>query len=185
LILASASERRRRLLAETGAVFRCVSPDVQESDCSVSTRKTVMQNAILKYDWAVDRFPDCAIIAADTAIDFEEDLIGKPADLDQAREQLRRFSGHTHTVLTGIVFFSGQSEPFTKLCESPVTFRTLTEETISSYFDLVNPLDKAGSYDIGSHGELIVEGHEGSFTNIIGLPMEEITPLLRQYGFLR
>ena len=127
---------------------------------------------------------DCAVISADTAIDFCGDLIGKAEHLDGARAQMRRFSGHTHTVLTGIVFSVPGMDPVKEVCASKVLFRNLDEDLISRYFELVDPLDKAGSYDIGSHGELIVESYEGSRTNIIGLPMEIITPLLEENGYL-
>lgn len=184
LILASASERRRRLLTEAGVSFESLSPDVEESDCSISARKTVVNNAVLKHQWAAARNPDCAIIAADTAIEFDDLLIGKPANMDEAREQLRRFSGKTHTVLTGIACSFPGNSVIKELGVSPVTFLELSENMITSYFELVNPLDKAGAYDIGSHGDMIIEHHEGSLTNIIGLPMEIITPLLKEHGFL-
>ena len=184
LILASASARRRRLLSDAGVSFEALSPDVEESDCSISARNTVMNNAVLKNQWAVERYPGCSIIAADTAIEFEGLLIGKPANMDAAREQLRRFSGRTHTVLTGIACSFANESVIKDICESPVTFLSLSDEMITNYFKLVDPLDKAGAYDIGSHGDMIVESHEGSLTNIIGLPMELITPLLTEHGYL-
>lgn len=184
LLLASASARRVRLLGETGATFDAVIPDVDESDCSASVRNTVIKNAKLKGMWAHERFPDCAIISADTAIEFEGQFIGKPADMDGARDHLRSFSGQTHNVLTGICCLHPGHDPYSDVCTSGVTFLELREEMITDYFSVVDPLDKAGSYDIGSHGQIIIEKHTGSLSNIIGLPMEIITPWLERNGFL-
>jgi len=185
LMLASASKRRVRLLSEAGVTFECCIPDVDESDCPKSVRETVRRNALLKNEWAAERFPGYSIISADTAIDFEGRMIGKPSNIDQAREQLLRFSGKTHLVLTGIACRRPGSEIYTDVSVSPVTFRLLDDEAIDRYFSLVDPLDKAGSYDIGSNGELIVESHGGSMSNIIGLPMELVLPWLQAQGYLQ
>lgn len=184
LILSSASARRVRLLGEAGAQFDSIVPEVDESACSASVRDTVMKNARLKGEWALARFPDCAIVSADTAIEFEDSLIGKPKDLLMAREHLRAFSGRTHNVLTGISCLHPGREPYRDAAVSTVKFRELSEEMISHYFSLVDPLDKAGSYDIGSHGETIIEEYTGSLSNIIGLPMELVTPWLVDTGYI-
>lgn len=184
LLLASASERRKRLLSEAGCIFDSISPDIEESNCSRSPRNTVLHNADLKCMWALDRHPSSAIIAADTAIDFNGVLIGKPDSMNAAREQLQRFSGQAHNVLTGVVFYHPEDGFKKEVCQSRVIFRNLTDRMIADYFALVNPLDKAGSYDIGSHGDLVVETFSGSFTNIVGLPMEVITPILKTHNFL-
>lgn len=185
LILASASERRSRLLSELGVNFDIVVPDVEESACSRSAHATVLTNAELKNVKVLDLHPECAVISADTAIEFHGELIGKPIDFDAARAQLMQFSGQTHTVLTGIVFSIPGTSPIKKVDSSRVVFRKLDESVITRYFQMVNPLDKAGAYDIGSHGDLIVDSYTGSLTNIIGLPMEIVTPLLQENGYLQ
>lgn len=183
IVLASASERRRMLMKEHGFSFIAVTPDVDESDCSRSVKDTVVTNAKLKNKWAEAKFPDSTIISADTAIEFQGKLIGKPRSLEAAREQLRRFSGSTHIVYTGIACsFPGHSI-YTDVSRSDVTFLPLPEDVIDKYFSLVNPLDKAGSYDIGSYGELIVKAYTGSLSNIIGLPMELLNPFLAKHGY--
>ena len=183
-MLASASSRRVRLLTEAGVAFDCCTPEVDESNCPISVRDTVRRNAILKNDWAAGCFPNHAIISADTSIDFEGRMIGKPRDMGDARDQLRRFSGKTHLVLTGIACSYPGREIYTDVAVSPVTFRVLDDDIIDRYFEMVDPLDKAGAYDIGSNGELIVESHNGSMSNIIGLPMELVLPWLRKYGYI-
>lgn len=171
------------LLKEHGYSFICVTPDVEESNCSRCVEDTVMINAKLKNEWTVTEYSHSAVISADTAIEFQGHLIGKPLDLHNAREQLRMLSNSSHIVYTGIAFAYPGRPLYTDVRKSEVTFLPLTDKMIDKYFSLVNPLDKAGSYDIGSYGSLIVKSYTGSLSNIIGLPMEVINPLLEKYGY--
>ncbi len=182
LILASASARRRRLLAEAGHEFEIVVPDVDEELGGADVATVVKKNALKKNRHVAKQHPDSPVLAADTAIEFRGDLIGKPSSLGDACECLLVFSGETHSVFTGVAFSMPNEEPVIDVSESRVTFRKLDDIMIVDYFSKVNPMDKAGSYDIGQHGALIVESYIGSRSNIIGLPMEIVGSLLAERG---
>src|SRR5690606_31442780 len=109
-----------------------------------------------------------------TTVFIDDRVLNKPRDFEEAWKMLRLLSGRTHSVFTGI-FVKGPEAPFELETgvESRVTFKELDDATILEYFRLVNPLDKAGGYGIQQGRELILEKHEGSLSNIIGLPVEE------------
>jgi len=178
LILASASPRRRRLLKEMGYRFDVVVPDVDEVHYLDDLYGSVIENASLKCEWCRDRHPDAITLAADTGIEFEGHTIMKPRSHDEAALFLRRFSRHTHTVMTGIALAVPGGEIRLHVESSQVTFHELTDATIRAYIEKVNPIDRAGAYDIDECGEMIVARHTGSFTNIVGLPCEIVSEWL-------
>ncbi len=186
LILASASPRRRELLARLGVTFEIVMARVEEhEDASTDPRVMVAHNAALKADWVAAREPDVIVLGADTTVSIDGVVLNKPRDLDDARAMLRRLSGRTHRVFTGLALRSVRGGVrVDETVMSEVTFKPLDETTISAYLAQVNTLDKAGGYGIQEHGELIVAGHAGSFTNIIGLPLETTKQILTQCGLL-
>ena len=145
----------------------------------------VAHNAALKADWVASRHPDAFVLGADTTVLIDNTVLNKPRDLDDARIMLRRLSGRTHTVFTGVAL--RQLNAGLRIDEgvtSEVTFRALDDGIISAYFRIVNPLDKAGAYGIQDGRELIVDRWEGSFSNIMGLPMEVTKQILTQAGLL-
>lgn len=186
LILASASPRRRRILEDLGLTFTVLVPEVEEVHYDDRPRATVAENALLKSRWCQARCPDRLSIAADTAIDFNGRCIPKPADLTEAFAFLRAFSGASHRVLTAVAFFNpaagAAADPDVRVVESTVTFKRLADDDIRQYFSLVDPLDKAGAYDIDQHGDLIIAGYDGSYTNIVGLPVETVSNWLAIHG---
>ena len=185
LILASASERRRKILTELGVVFQGVVTHVEEDEGRAEPERACRTNALRKLNACRVRYPDHSIIAADTVIECDGIGIHKPADLNEARDFFRMFSGKTHRVLTATALFSPRTaEPETHLDSSSVTFRTLDDARIRAYFSHVDPLDKAGAYDIGQCADLIVESFQGSATNIMGLPVETLRPWLVKEGWL-
>ncbi len=179
LILASRSERRQRLLREAGIEFDLACPDVEEIVMEDNAFESVHRNALNKHTWTAAQFPGRPILTADTAIEFNGHCIGKPASAQEAVEMLKAFSGKTHTVLTAVAFSRGGQPPVVRIGESKVTFRELTDSDIGNYLSLFDPTDRAGAYDIAEHGKLIVASYSGSFTNIVGLPMEIVLPLLK------
>lgn len=187
LILASASPRRRELLAELGIPFEVVVAQVTEhEDPTTDPRTMVAHNAALKADWVATRHPDAYVLGADTTVFIGDTVLNKPRDLDDARAMLRRMSGKTHHVFTGIALRRQQDGlRIDRGVTSAVTFRTFDDAVIEAYFKIANPLDKAGGYGIQEAGEMIVAGWEGSFTNIVGLPMDETKQILTQRGLLR
>jgi septum formation protein len=125
--------------------------------------------------------PRRIVLAADTLVALEGEVIGKPRDLNHARVILRRLSGRTHDVCTGVCIVGLQKKiSFAEI--SQVRFRRLKESDIANYFRVVNPIDKAGAYAAQAAGRSIIASIEGSFTNVIGLPMERTIELLAQFG---
>lgn len=122
--------------------------------------------------------PDAVVIGADTLVWIDGQPLGKPRDMEEARGMLRMLGGRSHTVCTGVcvIFPGGKVEYFHDLTE--VRFRPLDDDRITEYFEKADPLDKAGGYGIQESGELIVEGIEGSFDNVMGLPVAKVLAVL-------
>ncbi|MCB1103250.1 MAG: septum formation protein Maf [Opitutaceae bacterium] len=186
LILASASPRRRELLASFGVPFTVVTAEVTEhEDPATDPRIMVAHNAALKADWVAARHPDCFVLGADTTVFLDGQALNKPADQTEARAMLRRLSGRTHTVFTGVTLrHQASGLRIDRGVASEVTFKVLTDETINAYLSQVHTLDKAGGYAIQEQGDLIIAGRQGSLSNIIGLPLEETKQILTNAGLL-
>lgn len=182
LLLASGSERRRKILADLGIACDVAVPGVEEVHHDDNPRRSATDNAALKLRWALERFPGRRIVAADTVIDLDGRCIGKPGSLDDAVAMFQAFSGRPHRVLTAVGLGEPDGQSEVRVVDSSVVFRPLDRATMLEYFRLVNPLDKAGAYDIDQHGELIVESYSGSFTNIMGLPAELVRDWLGGEG---
>ncbi|MEP4078871.1 Maf family protein [Haloferula sp.] len=181
IVLASTSPRRRELLAQEGVEFEVMASPAEElHDESIPLAELCERNAELKAR-GVD-VPDAAVIGADTLVWIDGDPLGKPKDLETAKSMLRRLSGQEHTVCTGVcvVFPGGRVERFHEL--TAVRFKAFDEKVIESYFERVNPLDKAGGYGIQEHGEMLVEGIEGNFNNVMGLPVALLLARLEACG---
>lgn len=174
VMMASASPRRRKILEDLGVTFETAVPEVEEIHDMDRARFSAMENAACKHAWARARFPGRRIIAADTVIDLDGRCVGKPRSVEDAMAMFRAFSGRQHTVLTAVALTDAGGEARVQVIESRVAFRHLDEAAIREYFRRVDPLDKAGAYDIDQHAELIVASYSGSFTNIMGLPAEVI-----------
>ena len=170
LILASGSPRRAKILRDLGVVFEVVKTDAPESSYPGDPERTVRENALAK--GAVLTFsnpPTRHVLSADTIVWLDGRIYGKPRDLAEAKAFLRELSGRTHAVFTGVAY-DGEA----RVVRSDVTFRPLTEETIDAYVAKVNPLDRAGAYDIDECGELLVASYTGTYENIMGLPVEPL-----------
>jgi septum formation protein len=184
LILASASPRRRELLAQLGVPFEVLVAQVTEhEEPSTDPRVMVAHNAALKADWVAARHPEALVLGADTTVFIDGCALNKPRDGIEARAMLRRLSGRTHTVFTGLAARRVRDDiKIEEGVASEVTFKVLDEGIIETYLAKVNTLDKAGGYAIQEHGDLIVAGYRGSFTNIIGLPLETTKQILTRCG---
>lgn len=184
LILASASPRRRELLASLGVAFTVVVAQVTEhEEPSTDPRVMVAHNAALKADWVAERHPEALVLGADTTVFLDGHALNKPRDLDDARTMLGRLSGRTHTVFTGLaVRRRADGLRIDEGVASDVTFKPLTATVIEEYLRRVHVLDKAGSYAIQEGGDLIVAGYAGSYTNIVGLPLETTKQILTRCG---
>ena len=180
LILGSASPRRQRLFREAGLRFEILHVDTEELHDPADPVGTVVHNARVKHAACRARRPGGVLVTADTLVWFEGRLIGKPADRAEAVRFLRGFSGRTQTVFTAVAFSRpGDAEPALRIEASRVHFRKLDEATIAAYLDCTPTLDRAGAYDIDEHGEQLIAGYDGSYTNIVGIPMESVRDWLR------
>lgn len=185
-ILASASPRRAQLLAELGLSFTVVTAQVEEhEDPDTDPTVMVLGNASLKADWVSSRNPEAWVLGADTTVCVDNKALNKPRDLDDARRMLRCLSGRIHVVYTGLAI-RHQASGLARNAgiETKVHFRPLSEALIENYLAKVHVLDKAGAYAIQEFGELLVERIEGSYTNIVGLPMESTKQMLSDLGLL-
>jgi septum formation protein len=184
LLLASNSPRRRVLLAEAGFNFENLSPNVDEkADVDLTARELTLCNAIRKGIWIARQHRDKVVLAADTLVVLENSIIGKPRDLADAAEILRRLSGRVHEVCSAVFICHLAAARSTSFHEiSRVRFRRLSQSKIDNYLQKINPLDKASAYAAQGGGLEIIERIEGSFTNVVGLPMEKTTVALAQFG---
>jgi len=184
LLLASASPRRWQLLSAAGFQFECVrSPLAEKFDPNLTLFELTTYNATQKGTSVARLHPEKVVLAADTLVAMGNQIIGKPADMKEAVEILRRLSGRIHEVCTA-VFIRHRAENRTiTFCEkSSVRFRRLTSNMIRDYLAGIDPLDKAGAYAAQEAGSEIIEKIEGSFTNVVGLPMERTAVELRRFG---
>jgi len=184
LVLASCSPRRAALLADAGFEFESVTPRIAEKfDVELTLRELTMWNAIRKWVPVAREYPDKIVLAADTLIALDDEIIGKPADFEQAAQILQRLSGRTHEVCSAVFichFAAARSTTFHEV--SRVRFRRLSRATIKDYLSKVDPLDKAGAYAAQGRGAEIIAKIDGSYTNVVGLPMEKTVATLAKFG---
>ena len=170
LTLASQSPRRARILQDHGVAFDVVKTDAPEVSIPHDPERTVVENAVHKL-MACGRLP---ALAADTIVWLDGVIYGKPADSDGAKAVLRTLAGRTHAVFTGVAYADADGNVRTACCRSDVTFRDLSDADIDEYVARVNPVDRAGAYDIDDHGDLVVASYTGEYENIMGLPLEAL-----------
>lgn len=186
LILASASPRRRELLAELGALFEVMVADVVEhEDPALDPRVMVARNSALKADWVAARHPGAWVLGADTTVFIDGHALNKPADLAEARAMLRRLSGRTHTVFTGVALRHAARGVAENLgVASEVDFYPLNDGLIDAYLARVHIFDKAGGYAIQEQEIPLVAAWRGEMSNIMGLPQTEVRELLTRHAVL-
>lgn len=179
LILASGSPRRRKLLEDAGYRFDVIVTDAVEISRAEDPAGTVAANALAKNDACRAKSQGAAILSADTVVWKDGRLLGKPRGKEEARRMLEFLSGEEHTVFTGVAYWQpGLCEPQVCIEASQVHFKKLAAEDIERYIELVKPYDRAGAYDLSDYGEIVVEKVTGSYTNVIGLPMEAVEALV-------
>jgi septum formation protein len=185
LVLASGSPRRRDLLEQAGYKFEVVSPNVEEIEGAgwLTIREVTAFNAMRKALAVAKDFRDAIVLGADTLVALGGHVIGKPADLAAATEILWLLSGRSHEVWTSVFICQAskkKTESFQEI--SRVRFRPLDRRSIANYLAKIDPFDKAGAYAAQGHGAEIIERIEGSYTNVVGLPMEMTERVLRSFG---
>ncbi len=183
-ILASGSPRRKELLRELIEEFVVLPSHAEEiSSHPDGPLALVMENARLKGSAVARKYPDRWVLGADTIVWLEDEILGKPKDMEEAMAMLRSLAGRTHSVSTGLCLslLSGDFEE-TRVDTSQVTFQSFDDSVIEAYFGEVDPLDKAGGYAIQTRSDLIIERFEGSHSNVIGLPLELLGSWLTDLG---
>lgn len=184
LLLASNSPRRRELLTEAGFDFEILAPPIAERfDVDLTLRELTAFNAIRKAMAAARLQPKNIVLAADTLVAIGDHVLGKPRDKNEAAAMLRRLSHRAHQVCTSVFICHLARAKSTSFFEiSHVRFYKLSRDKIDNYLTRVNPLDKAGGYAAQGFGSEIIEKIEGSYTNVVGLPMEKTIAALADFG---
>jgi len=180
LILASQSPRRRNLLTQAGIEFFVIPSSFDENSVRLSSPEVyVRQLAEGKAGDISEQYPDSWVIGADTIVFIDETILGKPGSKSEARTMLKRLSGKTHQVLTGYCVCCQRSDWFfSDTVKTDVCFKTLTEKEIDWYINSGEPFGKAGAYAIQGIGAFLVKRIDGSYTNVVGLPVCEVIELL-------
>ena len=176
-ILASNSPRRRELLAGLVPQFDVEPSRFSEKGAGLCAYDAALLNACGKARDVAARHADCAVLGADTVVSLDGRILGKPVNEADARRMLRALSGREHEVLTGICLIADGREE-RDVVTTRVTFSRLSDEVIERYVASGLPLDKAGAYGI-QDGYPLVERHCGSYSNVVGLPLERLREMLR------
>jgi septum formation protein len=181
IVLASTSPRRIKLLKELGVDFIVAEPVAEESSTHSDPKIRVIQNAEAKVLSVSSRFPDAVIIGADTIAYLDGAFLGKPENIDDAVHMLESLSGKTHHVYTGVVVLDTASgEKASGFEDTRIKFVEMSKTTIEQYVASGEPMDKAGAYAIQGSGKAFVEELEGSWSNVVGLPLELLKELLNK-----
>jgi 23S rRNA (uracil1939-C5)-methyltransferase len=180
IVLASASPRRRELMARIAPEFRVFPTDVDESSVlEKDPLEYAIAAAVLKAKTAADSFPQATVIGADTVVALGLSILGKPSDRGSARAMLRALSGRRHRVMTGLAFYSrAEDRLLTGYDLTYVTFRELSAAMIEGYLDQESYLDKAGAYAVQEVGDAFVARLKGDYDNVVGFPVEKVRRLL-------
>ena len=187
LILASASPRRRELLGALGVAFEVVVAGIDEKPWAREMPASyALRNASEKAREVWTRGGrDALVLAADTIVVMDDHILEKPVDAEHAVAMLRQLSGRSHEVITGVCLVQardGALREWGEAIRTAVHFRAMTESEIAAYVATGEPMDKAGAYAIQGGAAVFVEGYDGSYSNVVGLPMETVERLLKQAG---
>jgi septum formation protein len=183
-ILASGSPQRIQLLQAARYNFIAQTASITELAVDFLTPSELTLLNACRKTFAVARTePNAVVLGADTLVALGTKIFGKPADLDEARRMLAQLSGRTHEVLTGFAISNfSERRTISAVVGSEVRFRELNADLIDRYLSRVNPLQKAGAYAAQIDPETVIERIDGSFTNVVGLPMETVSQLLAEFG---
>ncbi|MCI0530966.1 MAG: Maf family protein [candidate division Zixibacteria bacterium] len=181
LILASSSPRRRQILTDLNLKFKVVIPPVEEYINSASPHNHVKKWALLKAQSVNAQFKSSIVVGADTIVVLNDKILGKPKDRTEAAHMLKRLSGNTHTVLTGVAAINtDDSRQAVEFEATRVSFNHLSQSQIENYLDKNEYADKAGAYGIQGMEKIFLKKLSGSLDNVIGLPVKTLTKVLRE-----
>jgi septum formation protein len=185
LVLASGSPRRKRLLEALGLEFEVEASGVEESAVEGPVDQAVLTWAGEKARAVAERHPDRWVLSADTVVVLEGEMLGKPADPEEARRMLGRLSGRAHDVISGLCLKRRDLDvQRVTAVTTRVIFRNLDPAEITAYVTTGEPLDKAGAYGIQGLGAALVKAVQGSYTNVVGLPLAETLEWLLAEGIV-
>jgi septum formation protein len=180
LILASASPRRAELLRSAGLNVVVVPADIDETPCEGEEPETLVSRlSRLKAERVAEKHPESFVLAADTLVEHDGEILGKPADEEKAVTMLTALSGDCHEVMTGFTLRYPDGQALTRVVTTEVEFRTLSEKEIRDYIASGDAADKAGAYGIQSGAACFVRRISGSYTNVVGLPLAEVMEALK------
>ncbi|MFA7637190.1 MAG: Maf family protein [Monoglobales bacterium] len=182
IILASASPRRKEILQNLGVKFRIVTSDAEEiTDDGLPPNLIVQQLAMLKGTDVAKKVKNVLVISADTIVWDDGEVLGKPENIENAKEMLKKLSGKTHEVYTGVCVTDSKSgKSISDFEVTKVKFRNLSKEEIDRYVNTYEPMDKAGAYGIQGKGCLLVESIKGDYLNVVGLPAVKLAKILKE-----
>lgn len=184
LILASQSPRRQQLLKQIGLDFEVVASNYQEDfSLELPPRELVKLFSQEKARDVAPNYPEHIILAADTVVVWNDKILGKPETEDKTREMLKDISGQKVTPVTGVtVLETPERRKNTQIVETDVYIKNLSEKEIDNYIATQEPLDRAGGFAVQGVGALTVEKIDGSYSNVVGLPLLETYQILKKLG---
>lgn len=188
IILASGSPRRRDLLRDAGLLFDIKAADIDEEAVPFEGDPPAFAETLssLKARAVAGEFPRAWVIGADTIVVADNTILGKPRDKADARDMLNRLSGRPHTVFTGYTIVNqAQGVHTSRAVGTRVVFKSLSQEEINWYADTIEPYDKAGGYGIQGIGGFMVREIQGSYSNVVGLPVCEILETMGGLNLIR
>lgn len=185
LVLASASPRREEILKKLNLKFTIVPSKINEEEFTESDPVELVKKLALKKAKSVSELVEEAIvIAADTVVVYDNQILGKPKDEEDAKKMLNTLSSNQHQVITGISVVNSQTgENFVDHNITDVKMMSMTENEINNYVETGEPMDKAGSYAIQGYGGLFVEEIKGSYHSVVGLPIHQLAKLLDKFNY--
>ena len=185
IVLASSSPRRQQMLKLIDVPFEIVVSRYEENNAMKSIpSKIVMTHAKGKVEDVISKVKSGVIIGADTLVYKDKVIYGKPENMDDAHRMLKNLQGESHYVYTALALYDTDKKRWEiDYLRTKVSMRSLTKKEISRYFELINPLDKAGSYAIQEAGSIIIDKIEGCYYNVLGFPMAKLDEMMRRMGY--
>lgn len=183
IILASASPRRRELLTMVGLDFIVCPAGNETEPQGLSMEETVEMTALSKALEVSEKYADDIVIAADTLVFVDGEKLGKPTDEQDAFLMLKKLSGKTHYVCTGVAVKQGE-KVLKNHEKAAVHFAQMSDDDIMRYIATGEPMDKAGAYGIQGKGAVFIKGIDGDFFNVMGLPMHLLSEMLAEFGII-
>jgi len=183
IILASQSKGRKSLMERSGLPFEIIVSEYEEDhDLSTNPQELVKQLALGKAKDVAKKVKDAIVIGADTMILHNNQMMGKPKTRKEAYEQIKTLCGNTHTLISGLAVIDTNGKQETDVAKTEVTFRELNDEEINAYLDKIEYKRLAGSYEISGKTMLFIEEIKGSYSNVVGLPINKLARILKTMG---